>query len=145
MKLDLTTDVVKVKFDVSLPAAEQTQNRVYKEYKFRVPKAMRGLLHEGDKVVVQLRDGSLQCCTVSEINVYFPNQDSQPLAYVVDRFSTAALEKQIEDEQKMAELRTRLEAKKQEFEKNALYEMLAEKDPEAAQMLAMLKEMGGVL
>lgn len=26
MKLDLTTDVVKVKFDVSLPVAEQTQN-----------------------------------------------------------------------------------------------------------------------
>ena len=41
MKLDLTTDVVKVKFDVSLPAVEQTQNRVYKEYKLMAKAQMK--------------------------------------------------------------------------------------------------------
>ena len=143
LNLDFTTDIVKVKFDISGPECERTPGRTYKEYKFRLPKAMVGTVSVGDAVVVRCRDGSFSCATITEVNTRFPNFDNQPLAYVVDKIDMTALREQEEAERTMAELRTRLEAKKQEFEQNAIYEMLAEKDPEAAKMLEALKQLGG--
>lgn len=143
LNLDFTTDIVKVKFDISGPENERVPGRVYKEHKFRLPRALMGRVAVGDAVVVRCRDGSFSCATITEVNTRFPNFENQALAYVVDVINLTALKEQEETERTMAELRTRLEAKKQEFEQNAIYEMLAEKDPEAAEMLGMLKKLGG--
>lgn len=145
LNLDFTTDVVQVVFDISGPECERVPGRTYKKYKFRVPKAMIGTIGVGDKVVVCCRDGSFSCATVSDVNVRFPQQDEQPLAFVVDVINTTALDEHKQREASIAELRTRLEARKQAFEQNAIYEMLAEKDSEAAEMLKMLKQLGGEL
>lgn len=141
MKIDFTTDIVRVAFNLGAPDAMKTDPANFKAYTFRVPRALKGSLSPYDKVVVQCRNGSFAIATVVETNVYIPNADEAELSYVVARWGTAALEEQLAINERIQTVQTGLRKMKEQFEKDAIYEMLAQKSPEAAALLKELKEL----
>lgn len=141
MKIDFTTDIVRAAFNLGVPDAMKSDPAKFKAYTFRVPKAMRGLLRPYDKVVVQCRNGSFAVATIVEVNVYVPNADEAELSYVVSGWGTAALEEQLTINERIQTIKSGLQKMKEQFEKDAIYEMLAQKSPEAAALLKELKEL----
>lgn len=141
MKIDFTTDIVRVAFNLGAPDAMKTDPANFKAYTFRVPRALKGSLSLYDKVVVYLKNGSFAVATVVGTNVYIPHSDEAALDYVAARWGTAALEEQLAINERIQTVQTGLRKMKEQFEKDAIYEMLAQKSPEAAALLKELKEL----
>lgn len=141
MRIDFTTDVVRVAFNLGAPDAMKTDPANFKAHTFRVPRALKGSLSPYDKVVVQYRNGSFAIATVVETNVYIPNADEAELSYIAARWDATALEEQLAINERTQTIKSRLQNMKEQFEKDAIYEMLAQKSPEAAALLKELKEL----
>ncbi len=141
MKIDFTTDIVRVAFNLGAPDAMKTDPANFKAYTFRVPRALQGSLKPYDKVVVQCRNGSFAIATIVEVNAYVPHADEAELSYIVAKWGTAALEEQLTINERIQTIKSGLQRMKEQFEKDAIYEMLAQKSPEAAALLKELKEL----
>ena len=89
----------------------------------------------GDRVVVQARD-SYSIGTFIKYTNMFPNETSiSNLKLVVDRVDFTTYEKHVEKEEKLEELKAKMENRRRGLEELTLFKMLAESDKEMAEML----------
>lgn len=111
---------------------------IQKKYNFKVPKNLVSEIKIGDRVVVDTSNG-FQVVTVvgASVSTY------QATKYVVDIVHMDAYEKALDDEKRIKIIKDQLNQKKERFEKEKMYEMLATSDPEAAKLLEALKELQG--
>lgn len=109
-----------------------------KKYTFKVPKNLVSEIKIGDRVVVDTSNG-FQVVTVVGASV----SANQATKYVVDIVHMDAYEKALDDEKRIKIIKDQLNQKKERFEKEKMYEMLAASDPEAAKLLEALKELQG--
>ena len=126
--VDFTTDMVRVQFD-----------NYHKQYTFRLPKELIGKVYLGDTVVVQCKDKHLALATVCEVNASVPS--GIELSWVICKVDLSEAQRREEVAKRKAYLIERLEAKKKEMEDRTIYEMLAAKDTEAADMLKELESL----
>lgn len=124
--IDFTTDMVRVQFE-----------NYHKQYTFRLPKELVGNVDVGDVVVVQCKDEHLALATVVETNASVPT--GVELSWVICKVYLHEAQRRKEVAKRKAYLMERLEAKKRELEDRAVWEMLAAKDSEAADMLKELE------
>ena len=94
----------------------------------------------GDIVVVSCASG-FALCQVVETDVILP--ENADLAYVVGVVDVNNYLNFLQKEKEKEQLRKALIKKKEEMEKAAVFEMLAEKDSSFAEMLNKFKELGG--
>lgn len=94
----------------------------------------------GDIVVVSCASG-FALCQVVETNVIMP--ENADLAYVVGVVDVSNYLNFLQREKEKEQLKRALIKKKEEIEKSAVFEMLAEKDDSFAEMLKKFKELGG--
>ena len=90
----------------------------------------------GDTVVVETVNG-LMIATVVNLDATLPGKKT--LKQVVDKVDMAAFEERKQKAEKVKKLKTKIEKKVKELQDIALYEMLAEKDPELKNMVSELK------
>lgn len=93
-----------------------------------------------DIVVVSCASG-FAVCQVVETNVIMP--ENADLAYVVGIVDVSNYLNFLQREKEKERLKRALIKKKEEMEKSAVFEMLAEKDSSFAEMLNKFKELGG--
>lgn len=115
--------------------------RALKDYYYKVPQFLQGLINSGDTVLVYCTAG-YQLCEVTTINVACPI-NSKELAPVVCKVDLTLYWDSIIEEQKLHEMRKVLDMKKKQIESSITYELIAEKNPEFAAMLKEFKEAGG--
>jgi predicted GTPase len=97
-------------------------------------------LKAGDTVVVDTQNG-LQLAKVDM--VYTEKTPGRATKWVVAKVDLSAHEARLEREKKAAELRKKLEARRKKLEEIAVYRMLAEQDPEMAEILKEYEEVVG--
>lgn len=93
-------------------------------------------LEEGDKVVVDTARG-LQ---VAEV-LGFKDVCKSATKYIVQKIDLDAHQKRLEKEEKARAIRAKLEKRRKELEELELYEMLAAKDENMAELLKEYKEL----
>ena len=106
----------------------------YKEYNFKcdVPD-----IKVGDMVVVESSNG----LSVAKVTKIDPENTYSATKWVVSKVYMEEYTARVEKEKKLAEVKKRLNAKKKELQDIAIYEMLAEKDPEFREILAEYKSL----
>lgn len=111
--------------------------QAYKEYIF----AAYEDLSEGDVVVVDTVNG-FQLATVTSIADRLPdNIPVGKLKEVVCKVDMSAYLERIENQKKAAELKSKMDEKVKVLQSQAIYEMLAEKDPSLKAMLDEYKKL----
>lgn len=90
----------------------------------------------GDTVVVETVNG-LQIATVTTLTGRLPNE--KVLKEVVDKVDLTAFEERKKKAEKMKKLKAKIDKRVKQLQDIALYEMLAEKDPELRDMVSELK------
>lgn len=117
--------IISVKFD-DLPRSKEYAFATFIEVKV------------GDLVVVDTING-FTIGTVTNLTGALP--DNKVLKEVVDVIDVSAFNVRKEKAEKMAKLKAKMDKRVKELQDIAVYEMLAEKDPELATMLTELKEL----
>jgi hypothetical protein len=108
-----------------------------KEYDFKYDKDD---LKVGDMVVVDTVNG-LQVAKVSTIiKLAVGESYDKAKKWVVQKIDLAEHNARLEREQKIADLKKQLEARRKMLEDIAIYEMLAKEDPKMSELLNMYKE-----
>ena len=114
-----------------------------KQYHYRVPEHLEGKLMVGDIVVVHCQTG-YQLCQVSEINCLNAyGMDPDKLAPVVDVVNLGYYVESIEKAKALKAMKAAIDKEKKRLESLVTYELIAEKNPEFAELLKHYKEAGG--
>lgn len=114
----------------------------FKDYLYRLLPG--GRVSVGDIVVVFCKTG-YQVCEVSEIDVTVSDAVAKKLAYVVDVVDMKGFQEVIENEKRKEVLKVQIESMKKELEATQMYSLLAEKNPEFAELLKAFQDLGGKL
>lgn len=107
-----------------------------KQYNFKCYDAVK----VGDVVVVDTQYG-FNVATVTEIEPTTKNLPLGELKEVVAVVDTTAFNERREKAERTKELKKKMDKKVKELQNIAIYEMLAEKDPELREMLEELKSL----
>lgn len=112
-----------------------------KEYFYRVPDMLKDTIRVGEPVLVHCATG-YQVCEITEINVLY-SKDVNQLAPVICHVNLNAYFEEVERAKTLAAMKQNLDAEMAKIQKTAMYDLLAEKNPEFAAMLAAYKQQGG--
>lgn len=117
------------------------QARRAKQYVYRVPKPLQGVLKSGDMVVVFCQTG-YQVCEVCEINATssVPEKD---LAWVIDRICIDGFKEESARVKQLEAMKVQITKEKKRLEAMVTFELIAERNPEFAAMLKAFVDMGG--
>lgn len=99
-------------------------------------------LKPGDTVVVQTGHHGLSIAKIIEVNP--PGVKQKSVRYgreIIAKVDFTAYEERQEKRERLIKLKNQMDAKVHELQKNAIYEMFAEKDPAMKQMLDEYKEL----
>lgn len=114
-----------------------------KRYTYRVPEYLKGTIRVGDTVLVHCQTG-YQVCEVVATNV-LSGFDTKSFAPVVSVVNMEAYITEMEKAEKLKVMRATIEKEKKRLEAMVTYDLIAEKNPEFAEMLKVFKEAGGEL
>lgn len=123
---------------------KETELRDRKQYTYRCIPGLAEQLSVGDMVVVSCKTG-FQVCVVTEKDVTVPDSALGRLAYAITKVDVQGYFDMVQREQERKRMRVAIEAKRAELEKSAIYEMLAQKDPQFAALLEAYRDLGGTL
>lgn len=144
-KTNLVKCVFSFKNDTSLSNVwnkfDHRETRNLKQYTYRVPEGLE--LKEHDAVLVHCTTG-YQLCEVVELNV-ISGIDESEYSPVVCKVDLTSYFDEVENAEKVEYMRLKLEKKKKELENQVTYDLLAERNPEFAEMLKAFRAMGGKL
>lgn len=126
INVNFQTDIVDVVFPTS-----------NKRYAFKVLPNLKGYLKVGDTVVVHTTNG-FQVATVAEVNVYI---GAKATDYVVDKVLVEEYKRELQRLTDIAAAKRRLKALQKSFQEQQLFEMMAEKMPEARELLTYITQL----
>lgn len=114
-----------------------------KQYSYRVPEYLQGKLRPGDFVVVYCQTG-YQVCQVARINATVP-AGFDKLAPVVAKFDMSEYISDLVKQQELEAMKQVLIRERKRLEEQVTWDLIAEKNPEFAEMLKSFREAGGTL
>lgn len=114
-----------------------------KAYTYRVPEHLREQLQVGDTVLVHCQTG-YQICEIVATNV-LSDFDAKSFAPVVCKVDLSTYIQEVEKAKKLKIMKAAIDREKKRLESMVTYELIAEKNPEFAEMLKVFKEAGGEL
>lgn len=114
-----------------------------KEYHYRVPEYLQGLLKPGDFVVVYCQTG-YQVCQVKKINEFAPVETSK-LAPVVSKVNLNDYFNDVLKQEELKKMKAALIKERKRLEEQVTWDLIAEKSPEFAAMLKAFRDAGGEL
>ena len=126
INVNFQTDIVDVVFPTSS-----------KKYAFKVLPNLKGCLKVGDTVVVHTTSG-LQVATVAEVNVYI---GANATDYVVDKVLMEEYKRELQRLKDITAAKRRLRELQKSFQEKQLFEMMAEKMPEARELLKYITQL----
>lgn len=113
-----------------------------KRYVYQLPKYLEGKVKVGDFVLVHCATG-YQPCEVVTVNALTSFSGTiQPVVCMLDIQSYCA---DIDQQVALKQMRQQIEEERRRLEAMVTYDLLAEKNPEFAALLAQFREAGGVL
>lgn len=126
INVNFQTDIVDVVFPTSS-----------RKYAFKVLPNLKGCLKVGDTVVVHTANG-FQVATVAEVNVYI---GAKATDYVVDKVLMEEYKRELQRLTDIAAAKRRLKELQKSFQEKQLFEMMAEKMPEARELLKYITQL----
>lgn len=126
INVNFQTDIVDVVFPTSS-----------RKYAFKVLPNLKGCLKAGDTVVVHTTSG-FQVATVKEVNVYI---GAKATDYVVDKVLMEEYKRELQRLTDIAAAKRRLKELQKSFQEKQLFEMMAEKMPEARELLKYITQL----
>ena len=114
-----------------------------KEYHYRVPEYLKGVLHPGDFVVVYCQTG-YQVCQVRKTNVFCATETSK-LAPVVAQVDLNYFFNDLAHQEELKQMKAALVKERKRLEEQVTWDLIASKSPEFAAMLKAFRDAGGEL